>query len=171
VLYTGYRYHWTPGILGLTFVASGASQILVQMFLVGPVVKRVGERGAVLLGASMGALGLAIYALAPNGWAYMAGVPIFAMNGFTSPGLLGLMTRRVGPQHQGQLQGVNQSLQGISSVVGPPLFGLTFAWAVRHEATVHLPGLPILIASALLLIAFLLSLRVASPAPAGLVAA
>jgi DHA1 family tetracycline resistance protein-like MFS transporter len=160
VLYTGYRYHWTPGILGLTFMASGASQILVQMFLVGPVVKRVGERGA-----SMGSLGLLIYALAPNGWIYMAGVPIFSMNGFTTPGLLGLMTRRVGPQNQGQLQGVNQSLQGISSVIGPPLFGLTFAWAVRNDAALHLPGLPILVSSALLMTAFVLSLRVASPAP------
>jgi DHA1 family tetracycline resistance protein-like MFS transporter len=165
VLYTGYRYHWTPGILGLTFMASGASQILVQMFLVGPVVKRVGERGAVLLGAGMGGLGLLIYALAPNGWVYMAGVPIFSMNGFTTPGLLGLMTRRVGPQNQGQLQGVNQSLQGISSVFGPPLYGLTFAWAVRNDATLHLPGLPILVSSGLLMTAFVLSLRVASPAP------
>ena len=54
VLYTGYRYHWTPGMLGLVFMASGASMIAVQMFLVGPAVKAVGERGAVLLGAAGG---------------------------------------------------------------------------------------------------------------------
>jgi DHA1 family tetracycline resistance protein-like MFS transporter len=166
VLYSGYRYHWTPGILGLTFLATGVSQILVQVFVVGPVVNRVGERGAVLLGLGAGAIALLIYATAPTGWTYMTGVPFFALTGLINPGLQGLMTRRVGPQHQGRLQGVFQSFQGIASVVGPPLFGLTFAWAVRDDATLHQPGLPIMIASALFLVAFLLSIRVATPAPA-----
>jgi DHA1 family tetracycline resistance protein-like MFS transporter len=166
VLYSGYRYGWTPGILGLTFLATGISQILVAAFVVGPVVKRVGERGAVLLGLGAGALALVIYALATTGWIYMVGVPVFALTGLVNPGVQGLMTRRVGPQHQGQLQGVSQSFQGIASMAGPSLFGLTFAWAVRHDASLHQPGLPILVAAALLLAGFLLSLRVATPAPA-----
>ncbi|MGH6991727.1 MAG: MFS transporter, partial [Caulobacteraceae bacterium] len=49
VLYTGYRYGWTPKTLGFVFLATGAAGVVVQMFLVGPVVKRIGERGAVLV--------------------------------------------------------------------------------------------------------------------------
>jgi DHA1 family tetracycline resistance protein-like MFS transporter len=79
---------------------------------------------------------------------------------FLQPGLQGLMTRRVGPQAQGQLQGANQSLQGIASVIGPMIFGLTFAWAVRDDAELHMPGLPIFIAAGLLVCAFLLAVRV-----------
>jgi len=170
VLYTGYRYGWTPAILGLTFLATGASQIAVQMFMVGPVVKRLGERGAVLLGAAGGAAGFLIYAFAPSGPFYLVGVPIWAMTGFLQPGLMGLMTRRVGPQNQGQLQGANQSLQGVASILGPPFFGLTFAWAVRHDAVLHLPGLPILASAVLLAAAFVLSLRVATPVPVAVAA-
>jgi DHA1 family tetracycline resistance protein-like MFS transporter len=166
VLYTGYRYGWTPRILGFTFMATGVSGIVVQMFLVGPVVARIGERGAVLLGATGGILGFLIYALAPNGWSYLMGVPIFAMMSFMPPGLMGLMTRRVGPTHQGELQGANQSLMGVSSVIGPPLFGLTFAWSIRHQTSLHLPGLAILISAALLTAALLLALRVARPVAA-----
>ena len=165
VLYSGYRYGWTPGILAINFAATGISQIAVQMFLIGPVVQRIGERGAVLLGLGAGALGLLIYALAPTGALYWCGVPVWALSGFVTPGLMGLMTRRVGPENQGQLQGVSQSLQGIAAMTGPSLFGLGFAWAVRHDAVLHQPGLPIMVASALLLCAFLLSLRVAAPAP------
>jgi DHA1 family tetracycline resistance protein-like MFS transporter len=168
VLYTGYRYGWKPGILGLTFAASGVSMITVQMFLVGPVVKRIGERGAVLLGSGIGAIGFVIYALAPNGLVYLTGIPVFAMMGFLQPGLLGLMSRRVDPRHQGQLQGANQSLQGIASVIGPPLFGLTFAWSIRHQASLHMPGLAILISAGLLALAFCLALRVATPVAAPL---
>jgi DHA1 family tetracycline resistance protein-like MFS transporter len=78
-----------------------------------------------------------------------------------APGLQGLMTRRVGPQHQGQLQGAIQSLQGVASMVGPGLFGLTFAWLVRRDASLHLPGGAILIAAALMAGAFAISLRAA----------
>ncbi len=166
VLYTGYRYGWTPQTLGFVFMATGVSGIVVQMFLVGPVVRRIGERGSVLLGAASGMTGFTIFALAAKPWMYLVGIPIFAAVGFLGPGVMGLMSRRVDPRHQGQLQGANQSLQGISSAVGPILFGLTFAWAVRHDATLHMPGLPILISAALLAAAFLLALRVAHPAPA-----
>ena len=166
VLYTGYRYGWTPAILGFTFMASGAAMIAAQMFLVGPLVKRIGERGAVLVGSGVGAIGFVIYALAPSGLIYLMAIPVFAAMGFLQPGLLGLMSRRVGSQNQGQLQGANQSLQGIASIVGPPLFGLTFAWSIRHEVSLHLPGLAILVAAGLLGLAFLLSLRVARPVAA-----
>jgi MFS transporter, DHA1 family, tetracycline resistance protein len=166
VLYTGYRYGWTPQILGFTFMATGISQILVQAFLVGPVVRKIGERGAVLVGLSAGALGFVVYGLAPTGWLYLCGIPIFALSGFMTPGLMGLMSQRVGPTHQGQLQGAFQSLQGIASFTAPSFFGFVFAWAVTNNATLHLPGLPILAAGALLASGFLLSLRVAKPIPA-----
>ena len=163
VLYTGYRYGWTPGILGLTFLASGTCQILVQIFVVGPVVRRMGERGAVLLGAGLGAVSFVIYGLAAKPWLYLLGMPIFAMTGLLQPGLMALMTRRVDPRHQGQLQGANQSLQGVASMLGPVIFGLTFAWSIRHEASLHQPGVAILLAAGLLALAFILSLRVAHP--------
>ena len=50
-----------------------------------------------------------------------------------------MMSRRVGPSEQGQLQGANQSMAGLASMIGPSLFGLSFAWAVRHP-TAHIPG-------------------------------
>lgn len=166
VLYTGYRYGWTPGFMGLTMMATGLAGVIVQTLLVGPVVARIGERGALLLGAAAGATGFAIYGFAPTGWVYFLGVPVFALMNFLQPGLQGLMTRRVEPSGQGQLQGANQSLQGIASVIGPVIFGLTFAWSIRHEGIMHQPGLAIYLASGLLVAAFVLALRVArAPQP------
>jgi DHA1 family tetracycline resistance protein-like MFS transporter len=163
ILYTGYRFHWDLKIQGLTFIATGAAGIIVQMFLVGPVVKRIGERGAVLLGATCGMLGFLIYALAPTGPIFMCAVPVFAGMSFLMPGLQGLMTQRIGPRQQGQLQGANQGLQGIAAMVGPSLYGLTFAWAVRNDATLHMPGFPILIAAALMGFNLLIGLYNARP--------
>ena len=170
VLYAGYRYHWSVDIIGLTLMGTGILGIIVQTALVGPVVARIGERGALLLGALGGAAGFFCYGLASVGWAYLAAAPVFALVNFLQPGLQGLMTRRVGPQEQGRLQGANQSLQGIASILGPIVFNASFAWAVQNDPVYHVPGLPIFIASGLLVCAFLLALRVGH-APAAVVAA
>ena len=163
VLYTSYRYGWSPRALGFVFLLTGVLGVIVQMFLVGPIVARLGERRTLLLGAVIGAIGFAWYGWAPEGWLYLAGAPIFAFSGLMMPGLQGLMTRRVPPHQQGQLQGANQSLQGIASIVGPILCGETFAWSLRHESTLHAPGFAIYFAAGLLGLAFLLGLRTAHP--------
>lgn len=165
VLYTTYRYHWTPQILGYTFLLTGVLGVLVQWFLVGPIVARIGERNAVLLGAAAGILGFAWYGAAPTGMLYLLGAPVFALWNLMLPGLQGLMTRRVPPAQQGQLQGANQSLAGIASVLGPIVFGSVFAWSIRHEPTLHAPGLAIFVASGLLVLAFGLALAFARTPP------
>lgn len=166
VLYMGFRYNWGPDTVGLTLMASGIGGIIVQAGIVGRVVKAVGERGALLIGLFSGFAGFMIYALAPTGFLYLCGLPIFALTGLIQPGLQGLMTRRVAPNEQGQLQGANSAMMGIASIVGPPLFLLPFAFAIRHDATLHLPGLPVLIAAALMLGATILGYAKARPAPA-----
>jgi DHA1 family tetracycline resistance protein-like MFS transporter len=163
VLYATYRYHWSTAMLGLTFPITGVMGIIVQMFLVGPAAARFGERRLVLFGTLVGALGFLWYGTASTGWLYLLGAPIFACSGFILPGLQGLMTQRVTPKEQGQLQGANQSLQGIASVLGPLIFGETFAWSLRHDATVHMPGLAIYLAGGLLTLAFVVAWSFAHP--------
>ncbi|OHB26570.1 MAG: tetracycline resistance MFS efflux pump [Phenylobacterium sp. RIFCSPHIGHO2_01_FULL_69_31] len=165
VLYAGYRYGWSTGVLGMTFIATGVAGVIVQALLIGPVVKRIGERNAVLLGAASGMLGFIWYGWAPTGALYLAAVPVFAFIGFLMPGLQGLMTRRVAPHEQGQLQGANQSLQGMAAIFGPLIFGQVFAWSIRHE-DFHVPGLAIYLAAGMLALAFLLAFATArQPSP------
>ena len=157
VLYTGYRYHWTPLFTGFYMALGSLLGIGVQSFLVGPAVKRFGERGVLAIGATAATFGFAWYGSAPTGWIYMLGMPIGCLTGLLIPGLQGLMTRRVGPTEQGQLQGANQSLIGIAAMAGPLIFGLSFAAAVRHPAW-GVPGLPMLLASAIMAACLILAI-------------
>lgn len=161
VLYTTHRYGWSPGVLGLTFLLTGVLGVIVQVFLVGPAVARLGERRTLLLGLTAGAAGFFWYGFAPLGWLYLLGAPVFALTGFIMPGLQGLMTRRMEPHEQGQLQGASQSLTGIASMAAPPLFGLVFAWSLRQGAP---EGLAIYLAGGLLALALALA-AVAARAP------
>ncbi len=98
-----------------------------------------------------------IYAFAPTATVYFIGMPVFALIGLMQPGLQGLMTRHVSPMEQRRTaRARTQSTGGIAAIIGP-IFPLTFAFALRTVP--DLPGLPMLIAAALLLVAFLMALR------------
>ncbi len=164
VLYAGYRYGWGPQTVGLTLALVGIASVIVQGGIVRPFVKRFGERTGILTGLLCGSIGFAIYGLAPTAAAFWAGVPVFALMGLFGPSLQGLMTRRVEPSEQGRLQGANTSIMGLTGIFAPALFTSVFASFIGARAAMHLPGAPFLLASTLLLTAFLVAARVADPA-------
>lgn len=162
VLYTAYRYGWDELTVGLTMAGFGVAIIIVQGLIVKPAVARLGERTTLVLGLSCAVLGLAIYGLAPTGYVLWMGIPIAALWGLYGPASQGLMTRRVDPSEQGQLQGALSSILGITGMIGPALFTLTFARAISAPDPA-LPGAPFLLASALVAVALALAWRVTRP--------
>jgi DHA1 family tetracycline resistance protein-like MFS transporter len=159
VLYTGYRYGWTTTDVGWALTAVGVAFAIVQGGLVGPLAARFGERRTLVAGLVAGAIGFSFYGLARNGWWFAAGIPIMSMWGLYGPSAQGLMTRRVGPTEQGRLQGALSSVAGITGIVGPGLFSMTFATAIGPMRTLGLPGAPFVLASALLTCGAILGYR------------
>ena len=160
VLYTGYRYGWDERIVGLTLAAVGICNMTVQGVLIRPAVARFRERPTLMAGLVFGTSGFLIFALARTGVGIWASLPIFALMGLFGPSAQGLMSRRVGPSEQGQLQGANSSIMGIAGLIGPSLFTLTFAHFISSGRAVSLPGAPFFLASLLLAAALLVAWRV-----------
>jgi DHA1 family tetracycline resistance protein-like MFS transporter len=153
VLYAGYRYGWDVGMVGLTLAIVGVCSMAVQGVAIGPIVRHLGERRALLLGLVCGALSFLIYGVAPTGLLFCIGIPVMALWGVSGAATQALMTRMVASDQQGQLQGATASVQSVAQLVGPFLFTLTFAYFIGMNAPVKLPGAPFLLACALLLLA------------------
>jgi DHA1 family tetracycline resistance protein-like MFS transporter len=160
VLYATYRYGWDEKTVGLTLAMVGICAMAVQGAAIGPIVRRFGERKALLVGLGCGALGFLIFGAAPSGPLLWIGIPVMALWGIAGAATQGLMTRLVAPDQQGALQGATTSVQSVSQLVGPFLFTLTFAYFIGGGAPLKMPGAPFLLASALLLLALLLAARV-----------
>ena len=163
VLYTSFRYGWNERTMGLSLAIVGVLNIIVQAGLVKTIVARFGERLSLFTGLFCGGIGFAIFGLAPTGIVFLCALPIFAFMGLFGPAAQGLMTRHVGPSEQGQLQGANSSMMGITGLIGPGLFTLTFASFIGTHREWGIPGAPFLLAAALLVSALVLALRVTRP--------
>jgi DHA1 family tetracycline resistance protein-like MFS transporter len=153
VLYAMHRYGWTTGRVGLTLAVAGIALILVQVLLVGRVANAVGNRVMLVIGLVFGAAGMAIAGLAPTQVWFWAGIPVIALWGMSGAANQTLMTRHVQAAEQGQLQGANASLTGISELIGPSIFTLTFAYYVQPPHPMHDTGAPFLLSAAILLAA------------------
>ncbi len=165
VLYATHRHGWTAQRMGLFLAVVGVCNIIVQAGLVKTFVKRFGERASLLTGLCFGATGFALYGFAPTGGGLWLAVPVASFMGLFGPALQSLMTRRVSPSEQGQLQGANGSLMGITGMAGPLLFTAVYARFLAPSGGVTLPGAPLLLAGALLAIAMPLAGWVSRPDP------
>jgi DHA1 family tetracycline resistance protein-like MFS transporter len=157
VLYATYRYGWDSKTVGLTLALVGICSMVVQGGTIGPIVNRFGERRALFLGLACGAAGIFIYGVAPNGPLFWVGIPVMSLWGVAGAATQALITRRVSPEQQGQLQGATNSVQSVSQLLGPFLFTLTFAYFIGPQTPLKLPGAPFLLAAALLLLALAVS--------------
>jgi len=160
VLYATYRYGWDEKTVGLTLAMVGLCAMVVQGAAIEPIVRRFGERKALLLGLCCGAIGFLIFGAAPTGPLFWLGIPVMALWGIANAATLGLMSRFVAPDQQGALQGATTSVQSLSQLVGPFLFTLTFAYFIGSNAPWIMPGAPFLLASGLLVLALLIAMRV-----------
>jgi DHA1 family tetracycline resistance protein-like MFS transporter len=163
VLYVDYRYGWDEMSVGLSLAAVGICSMIVQAGLVGPSVASLGERRVLLAGLLFGALGFAIQALAPTGTLFLIGIPFIALYGLANPAMQALMSQRVGPEAQGQLQGTIHSLGGLAGLLAPFIFTQAFAAFIAPETPLQLPGAPWLLAAAFLIASAAIAARQTRP--------
>jgi DHA1 family tetracycline resistance protein-like MFS transporter len=163
-LYAAAQYHWQPRQIGFAMMAIGACGAIVQGGLTGPVVKLLGERLTIAIALIFGAIGFAIYALAPSWQIFMIGVPVMSLWGLAGAATQSLMTRRVAVTEQGKLQGANMGIMSIAAMIGPAMYGSIYALFNSDLKAFGLPGAPFLVASTLLLLAMLVSLWAAKGA-------
>jgi len=150
VLYTEFRYGWNTRSVGISLAVVGVCTVIVSGGLVGPYVKRVGERFSLVSGLFYGVLGFAGFGLAWKGWGVLAAIPFIALWGVAGPAVQSLMSQRVDVTSQGKLQGAVNSLRALTGMVGPVLFTQVFSAAISPTARVHLPGAPYYLAAGLL---------------------
>ena len=157
VIYADYRYGWTDRTVGLSLATIGICSAIYGGLLVKPVVARLGELRTATIGLIGGALGYAGFGLSQTGKLFWLSIPVFNMMSLVWPSIQSVLSHKIGPSEQGQLQGAINSLRGISGLIGPGIFTWIFSKSIGTNALIHLPGSPFYFAALMLLISLLLS--------------
>jgi DHA1 family tetracycline resistance protein-like MFS transporter len=153
VLYTEFRFGWGPRETGLSLFVVGVVAATVQGGLLGLMLRKLGERRAVLFGLASGSLAYAGYGLATQGWMMYAIIFANFLAFAVSPAMVAIVSKAADPREQGLVMGTISSLASLMVVVAP-IIGAPLLAEVSHlPASDWRVGLPYLLASSLNLVA------------------
>ena len=146
-------FAWSNAEIGLSLAAVGIGFAVVQGLLIGIFIKRLGEVRTAYLGFALNIIGLAVFAVATQGWIVYALLPVIALSDITKPALTGLMSNRVSDDAQGELQGVIAASQAVYVVISPLMMTQLFGYFT--SGTPYFPGAPFLAAALVMAVALI----------------
>lgn len=131
VLYTTFRFGWTPRDNGIAMFCVGLVSAVVQAGLLALLIRRFGEVRLSLMGIASGACALLGYGLATQGWMMYAFILCNMLGFAAAPALQAIVSKATPAGQQGELMGSLQSI-GSAGVIITPLIGTAILASVSH---------------------------------------
>jgi len=151
-LFTEKKYGFDATDNGYIFALVGIISAITQGMLIGPLVKKFGEKKLITTSILLLGLGFILYPLANS---LITFLPIVALISFSigvhNPSVITLISKNTPPEKQGGILGLNQSLGSLARVLGPVWGGFFF-----DQVSI---GFPFFSAGILILLIFFLSFR------------
>ena len=119
-LFVARRFGFDVTGTGYLLAAFGFLGVIVQAAMVGPVVKRIGERRTLTIGLILAAIGWGGSALTHSLPVFIALLVPGALGiGFCNPALVSLVSGAGGRHEQGRVQGAAGALESLGRTLGP----------------------------------------------------
>ena len=126
-LFAERTYGFHASSIGYIFAFVGIVLVIVQGFLVGRVVKQIGEHHIVPASLAIVAIGLLMIPATQSVTALLVANGVMAVGmGFNNPALMSLISRYSAAEDQGGVMGLTQSLNSLARIVGPMWGGFAF---------------------------------------------
>lgn len=147
--YTIEKFGWNETWVGYSLGFVGITVAIVQGGLIRKILPVLGQTRAVFVGLAFYGVTFILFAFATKGWMMFAFMIPSALGGIAGPALQGIMSGRVPPNEQGELQGALTSVISLTSIAGPLLMTWLFFTFTRADAVAYFPGAPFLAAGIL----------------------
>jgi DHA1 family tetracycline resistance protein-like MFS transporter len=131
VLYTTFRFNWTPLDNGVALFCVGLAAAVVQAGLLTLLMKRFGEVRLSLMGLASGCITFTLYGLATQGWMMYVFILCNLLAFAAGPALQGIISKSSPPNEQGELMGSLQSINSVG-IVFMPILGTTILGMASH---------------------------------------
>ena len=133
-------FGWSSALVGVSLALAGIGMATGQLLLVGRMVKRLGERRAVMFGLICATLLFAGYTVIRNEWVAFGLLLCTALQSVVQPSLMAMMSKRVAANQQGELQGLNASIGALAAILGPFLLAQPLAYFTGPHTPFYFPG-------------------------------
>lgn len=158
------RFGWEPATIGLSLALFGAMMAIVQGGLIRWVLRHLGERGTVIYGHFFDVAAFLSLAFVTSGTLALILTPLAALAAVITPALQAIMSKSVGVDAQGELQGALTSVSALAMILSPMLMTATFAAFTGSETAFYFPGAPFMVSAVLIVLGLMVFLAAPSRA-------
>ena len=142
-VYLTQYFGFTESTIGFFFAYLGMWIIITQGFILRKLPTSIPDHRIVRITILIVGIALAIYPLAHTRWMLYVLVPFYAVPfSLTTPKLMGLISRSVGPERQGEILGISSSVQAVAQGIPPLIAG---ALAANFDPTASIITASVLI--------------------------
>jgi MFS transporter, DHA1 family, tetracycline resistance protein len=154
----------SPRQIGISLTFVGVALALVQFFLTGRIVARVGERRAAIIGLCAASTAFIGFALAPHFPLAMLALLIMPFGSIIQPSLSAMVSQRGQANNQGEIQGFTASIMSLGAMIAPLTLNPTTAYFTAVGASLRLPGAAFILALLIALTALMIMVLMRSVA-------
>ena len=155
--FTMYRFHWDEKMVGISLGVVGLLVGIVQGGLIRWTSPLLGNEKSIYIGLALYTVGMLLFAFATESWMMFTFLIPYCLGGIAGPALQSVISGKVPPNEQGEIQGTLASLMSASAIIGPPMMTNVFYFFTHKEAPIQLPGAPFLLGGLLMLISTLIA--------------
>ncbi len=131
VLYTTFKFGWGPLENGWSLATVGVMSVLVQGFLLGPLLKRFAPQRLVIIGLVSSVLTYALWGAATQGWMMFAIIVGNVFGVTVTAAVQSMISSAADTRSQGQTLGAVSALNSLMAVIAP-VVGAPLLAAVSH---------------------------------------
>lgn len=147
-------------MIGISLTIVGISMVITQVFIIGRMVSKYGERVTALIGLSFAILGFSVMSQVTNGFIALAISAVMGIQGVVMPSLNALMSRRTSASNQGELQGFNGSMAALALLIAQLSYNSLLSYFTSEDAPFRFAGAPFVLAAIFAIISLVMLLNI-----------
>ncbi|MDC3107587.1 MFS transporter [Paracoccaceae bacterium] len=143
-------FGWSSGMIGFTLACYGFLLFIVQAFIIRlQFFDRLSTKSLMSFSLICGIIALFAFGFVRVELFVFVIIPIAALSEMVSPTLKAFLSNEISEKDQGLLQGILNSIVGLTSIIGPISMSYVFSKGASQESTIYIPGAPFLFAGCL----------------------
>ncbi len=158
-IYTGHKYGWSLTTIGLSYSFFGIFMAIAQAFLTGPVTKKLGLYKTLIAALALEVVTFLVLGWAPYGWIVFAICIPISIAGIAGPASQSLVSNKVSPEHQGEIQGTLVAVMSLTAIIGPLIGTAIYARTSIPDTATYAPGFVYIVGSGLCVASLLMALK------------
>ncbi|MBL7942808.1 MAG: MFS transporter [Flavobacteriales bacterium] len=137
---------WSSSFVGVSLAVVGLMVAFVQAVLIRRINPMLGNEKSVIAGMVLWSAALFLFSIASNTTMMLLTCIPYCLGGIAGPAVQAIMSTRVPPTEQGELQGTMTAIMSLTLVLSPGLMTGAFSIFAKDDAAIYYPGAPFFLA-------------------------